>query len=144
MTLTLRLVTALVVSLCANAFMGGLLVAQHAPPPASMGAMAGEGMRNFSGHMPPDVRGMMADVMRDQRGAIGEKMAAMKQTRTAVVDALKAEPFEANKLREALTAQRSAQADVQSAVHESIVAAIEKMTPEQRAKVANNAGKLFR
>lgn len=178
------LTVALVVSLCLNAFMGGVLLTKRPPPsvrppfeqslaqnrdgannPGSLfrrgeGWRARSGMggrddesrntpmrgalRDFAEVVPPDVRGPLMSSMRNQRDQIEAKMQGVMAARRASMAALAAEPFDVDALRSALSAQRAAQSDVQATVHEGLMDAIAQMTPEQRQKLSESAGRLFK
>lgn len=139
---------ALVVSLCANAFMGGVLLSRSARhPPSEMMAGASEGrgaLRDFASAMPPEMREPLLQGMRDQRQMIGDRMRHVQAARQASIMALKAEPFDSEALRSALADQRAAQSEVQAVVHEGILNSVARMTPEQRQQLSQNARRLFK
>ncbi len=143
------LIIALVVSLCANAFMGGVLLSRgaHHPPSGMMAGTAPEGrgaLRDFAAALPPDMRAPLMQGMRDQRQIISDRMRHVQEARQASMMALRAEPFDSEALRSALAAQRTAQSDVQAVVHEGILKSVAQMTPDQRQQLSQNGGRLFK
>lgn len=71
-------------------------------------------------------------------------MQGVMAARRVSMAALAAEPFDVEALRAALSAQRAAQSDVQATVHEGLISAIAQMTPDQRQKLSESAGRLFK
>lgn len=144
-------------SVCGNAFLGGMALsrAPFMEPPRHMmrgdgpegrpeGGRMRDGLREFGRDLPPEVRQPIMDAFQQDREQRTEYMRQIGEARRASLDALRAEPFDAAKLREALVAQRSAQATIQEHVHELLVGVIEKLTPEQRQQLANSAQRLFK
>lgn len=143
-------------SVCGNAFLGGLVLAHNpmlGPPPFMAGGPDAErsgggerfrGLRDFARDLPPDVRQPIMDAFRNDRDSMMQNMQSMGDARRTVIEALKAEPFDVDKLRSALEAQRTLQSGVQQHVHEMLIGVIGKLTPEQRTQLADSAGRLFK
>lgn len=146
-------------SVCGNAFLGGLVLAKGplmmGPPPHEMtggehrgpGGPEGSrlrGLREFGRSLPPDVREPIMEAFKADREEMGQHIRAIMESRRTSMEALKAEPFDATALREALKAQRAAQQATQEHVHEQLVGVIETLTSEQRAQLAGSAARLFK
>lgn len=149
-------------SVCGNAFLGGFVLSRGpltAPPqfermggphdegrrgPGDSPMMRLRGVRDFLTQMPPDVRQLMGDAFKGDRENMMQGMKDIADARAATIEALKAEPFDVEKLRAALVAQRSTQSATQEHVHEMLVGVIEKLTPEQRQQLAGSAQRLFK
>lgn len=157
-------------SVCGNAFLGGLVLAHNpmlGPPPFMAGgpqddsgpdSMRGgpgrdehngfggrlRAMRDFARDLPPDVRQPIMDAFRNDRDSMIQNVKSMGDARRTVIEALKAEPFDVDKLRSALETQRTLQSGVQQHVHEMLIGVIGKLTPEQRTQLADSAGRLFK
>ncbi len=148
-------------SVCTNAFLGGLVLS-HGPfgPPAMMrghgpdreGPRGGDvetarfrgGLRDFVRDMPADVRDPIMEAFKNDREAMGQRIRAIGEARKASMEALKAEPFDTAKLTEALVVQRAAQLAMQEAVHAKLLTVIETLNVEQREQLARSAQRLFK
>ncbi len=159
------LATLLALSVCANAFLGGILIARP-PYPGTIpmerelgahreglrgeslrgeGMRAGrEGLRDMLRELPPDVREQIGQALRQNSRAMAQGMRSVMEARQATQEVLTASEFKADALRAALKAQRDEQLKVQERVHEQLVGVIETLTPEQRAQLGREARKLFR
>ena len=143
-------------SVCANAFLGGMVLSQgpfRGPPPMFAGDFSGEsgsrghmreGARQFTRSLPPEVRQPVMEAFRNDHDQREELISNIASARRAAMDILKAEPFDVVKLREALAVQRQAQGVTQAHVHELLVGVIEKLTPEQRQQLARASERIFK
>lgn len=100
-------------------------------------------MKKFLERIPEEDKGVLQQAMDEARPLIEERMKAVEVARTSALEIMKAEPLDSVRLRDALAVQRVAQSDVQATVHDTIVKALEKMTPEQRARISALAKRLF-
>lgn len=171
-------------SVCANAFLGGMVIANGpfggpfgGPPPHMMrggpdgfdgppelrgeGPEGGEraerggpgregegrfrgGLRQFARELPDGVREPIMQAMLADREQMGERIQKINENRKAVIAALTAEPFDAEKLSSVLSTQRSMQAEIQFHVHETLLGVISKLTPEQRQQLGTAVPRLFK
>lgn len=155
-------------SVCGNAFLGGLALS-HGPfgpphmmrggpdfagpdrdgPPGARGAGPENarfrgGLRDFVRDMPPDVRQPILEAFKGHREEMGDRIKLIGDARKSAMDVLQAEQFDADKLREALAAQRAAQLEMQTSVHERLIGVIATLTPEQRRELAGSTQRLFK
>lgn len=173
-TVLVSLALALVLSLSANAFMGGLLLGRpHGDmPPPPMGLMdtpqsrdhdEGEhgdkehddkdraekghfrdGMKKFLKELPDDVSTPLAQTLKDSRPIFEDGITKLKEGNAQITALMQAEPFDANALKDALSRQRDRQKEMQAAIHAKIVDTLSTLTPDQRALLAKNPRQLFR
>lgn len=147
----------LALSVCGNAFLGGLVMSRMRPPPALEAMSPGVGMpmgpeaarlrgglRQFLHDIPADVRQPIIEAFRNDHDEMAARIKAIGSARADTISAMTTEPLDVDKLREALAAQRAVQSSTQEHVHEILVNVIEKLTPEQRQSLGQFAQKLFK
>lgn len=118
-------------------------VDRRSPPPERSVLREG-GLMPFYDAMPRDARRKMAEAFRASERGFGPDRAALAADFRNFVGALRAEPFEAERLEKLLEAQQArAQARV-SAGREILIAQIAGMSPEERAEFADVLEELFR
>lgn len=173
----------LALSLSANAFLGGMMVAHgplppppfmmmddEMPPPDAAKAPEGQpgaeatdqrgpgrdfgqrggrgggdrGPLGFMRQLPEDVREPLMTALKNDRENMRSRMESMRSSHQELATLTKAEPFDEAKVRAQLEKMRGEQSAVQAHVHDILLKAIAGMTPEQRAKLADSAQKIFR
>lgn len=129
----------LVASLALNLLVAGLLLGD-----ALAGGGPGRGPRPADLALGPVARALGAEdrraILRDLRGHPGLRPLG-RDARDAglaeIVAAVRAEPFEPQRLRAALAAQSERMAGAHEAVQEALLARLSAMTPEERAAFAD-------
>lgn len=176
----------LALSLSANAFLGGMMVAHgplppppfmmmdgDMPPPDEMKGQDGQpgaqvsdergpgrefgqrgerggrgggdrGPLSFMRQLPEDVREPLMTALKNDRENMRSRMDSMRSAHQELATLTKTEPFDESKVRAQLEKMRGEQSAVQAHVHEILLKVIAGMTPEQRAKLADSAQKIFR
>jgi Spy/CpxP family protein refolding chaperone len=132
-----RLAALLLGSFALNLFLIGFVVARswggppHLPPGGPLGPR-----ELFIAAREVGAEAQVHELMRHRRAGLHERHAHLRNARDSVRAALVATPFDAARLRQALEGMHASTANAQSAVHDAFVELAERMTPEQRAAVA--------
>jgi len=126
-------VGALGLSLAANVFLGGYMmarVARDAPLPSiDRGILLG-------GHAyPPPIRAALKAEMQEDRADIRERLRALRRARRDSFDAMRAEPFDAAGLAAALAAERAAVTRLQEGGHAILERVIGEAPASERAEI---------
>jgi Spy/CpxP family protein refolding chaperone len=142
MSATRRLAIALAISVAANLFVAGFVIARavyHVP-------YHHEGMHGpFLGPhgMMRDQRGPLADAVRGTMHGHGDAFRAhrtrLRDAQRAVRDALTAQPYDAQALAQALEGLRTTTAESQRLMHDVLLELAGKLDPEQRHELLRNA-----
>jgi uncharacterized membrane protein len=126
------------VSVALNLFFLGFLSARafhraepHAERPPHVSA-AGRSRRS---RLRPRSLDWMTEAQRDE---LRPRRRALRGSRHAVEDALRAEPFEREKLSQALGDLRRQTDDIQASVHQYMLERAESMTAEERRRLADS------
>ena len=150
MTRTRWLILLLLASLGVNLFIGGLAIGRWvdhgwdgsgeparftAPPPPP----EGPGPRWLRRMVGEDGIDTVRTVWKEHEGIIDPLRQEADAARSAVTDALSAEPFSRDDYEAALIRMRSTMGALQTAVHAAIADVVTAMTPEQRQAFAERA-----
>jgi uncharacterized membrane protein len=115
--------------LSARAFQRGEPHAERRAPHAASGARE---RRSWQRHRAFD---WMTDAQRDE---LRPRRRALRGTRHAVEEALRAEPFDREKLSQALTELRRQTDDIQASVHQFMLQRAESMSGDERRRLAES------
>ncbi len=126
-------VAALGLSLAANVFLGGYLLARasrEAPMPSiDRGILLG-------GHgYPPPIRSALKEAMQQDRDDMRERLRALRRARRESFDAMRADPFDAARLSAALAAERAAVTRLQEGGHAVLEQVIGAAPAAERALI---------
>lgn len=125
---------ALIISLGLNLCVAGILIgtALRAPEARRSNVEAPDGVAMLARAMPQSHQRELRESLRVQRDDLRPDRQELKNLRENFVRALRAEPFDIDAVRKAFIAQRRVLDQVTAAGHASVIAQIEKMTPEDR------------
>ncbi len=113
-----------------GAYTAGVRVQREAP--AVVGAAIPAGPGAFMLALPPDVRAEVRAALEDTWAETRAEREAARDARQAVLDAARAEPFDAAAMNVALGAMRAADAVVAQRYHEAVTETFGALTPEAR------------
>lgn len=91
----------------------------------------------FAQSMAPETRRAMFGLMRESYRESRSERDVRNQARIELADALKAEPFDPERVRTAFASLRAADESVHAATHAAMIARLEALPPEQRAAMAD-------
>jgi len=111
-----------------GAYSAGVRVQREAPTGAAIPAGPGA----FMLALPPDVRGQVRGALEDTWAQTRAERERARAAREAVLEAARAEPFDAARMNEALTQMRAADAIVTQHYHEAVTATFGALTPGAR------------
>jgi uncharacterized membrane protein len=144
------LALALVVSLGANFFLGGLLAGRFAgrppegPPVAGNGPAAAPGqqvlaqaIRLMAAALPEADRAGFEQAFFDRRREIMRANVATREARLALRDAIMAEPFDRTRIEQGFATLRARNEDVQHVLHTIAIDAIARLSTQSRQALAN-------
>jgi uncharacterized membrane protein len=134
----------LVCSLALNVFFvgaAGALAARHylaapAPPAVVDRSVAGR-IERLAAPLPAGDADILRAEFRDRSAAVEAVQGTYRQAQDRIRRALRANPFEAEPLREAMAGTRAARQDFDRALQEVIAAAADRMSPAGRDKLAD-------
>lgn len=113
-----------------GAYSAGVRLQRDAP--AVVGAAIPAGPGAFMLALPPDVRAEVRAALEDTWAETRVEREAARDARQAVLDAARAEPFDAAAMNAALQAMRTADAVVTQRYHEAVTQTFGALTPEAR------------
>jgi uncharacterized membrane protein len=128
---------ALVVSLALNLFLGGIFAARWLGGPRG-GPRSGKPHLRFDAlreALGPEAKAAIDQVDGKHSAAIRETMGEMMAARRAATEALTADPFDADKAREAHRSLIAKETAARGAMHEALVELAAALPAEQRAKL---------
>jgi uncharacterized membrane protein len=148
------LALALVVSLGANMFMGGLLAGRFAArppegpppegpsvagngPPAAPGPQLAQAIRLMAAALPEADRAGFEQAFFDRRREIMRANVATREARLALRDAIMADPFDRARVEQGFATLRARNEDVQHVLHTIAIDAIARLSTESRQALAN-------
>src|SRR5215471_2274574 len=132
----------IVVSLALNVFLVGLVVADafsdrgwlgHGRPPRIMGLPSPRELRSV---LSDSCQATLEQALQANRPKFHEHLDALVAARQAVADAIKAEPFDADKLAAAFAKLREQDAAMAAGAQDMLIGFISKLDGDCRAKVA--------
>lgn len=130
------LLVALVLSVCLNVFVAGLVVGRISSGNAGPTGEAGDGLQRFMATVPAEARPVIRRALRDNRRGLQDMVAAVREARRDAAVVAAREPFDPDALKTALAAVRARSEQLQAAVHGLIAEALDELSPEQRAEMA--------
>ena len=106
------------------------------PDPLNLGRLLGgeQGLRGFGRTLPPERRKALKALMEPARQTIQPLRQATQHARTEALAALKAEPFDSQRLEKAMGDLIAAEGAVRRASAAVFVGAMGQMTPDERAR----------
>jgi len=140
------LALALLVSLGANMFMGGLLAGRFAGRPAEApeagGPTPGErplaaAIRRMAATLPDQDRTRFEQAFVERRRDIARATLALREARLGLRDAIMADPFDRTKVEQGFAALRDRNEDVQRVLHTIAIDAIARLSSSSRQALAN-------
>ncbi len=134
---------ALLISVALNLFLGGLIAARYMRGPRggpSMGRhyLRFDGLRQVLG---PEAKDAIDQVDAKYSDSIRQKMREAMEARRAATEALTAEPFDAEKARQAHADLIAKETAARGATHEALVELASALPAEQRAKLGEAMSK---
>ena len=123
-------VNLLIVGAVAGGLFAGLHLARGGPA-AALGERI-PGPRAFMAALPGEVRAQLRDDLIQGGTETREARAAARQARVAVFEAMGAEPYDSERVRQAFAHQREADTAVAAAFHDRVAGSFARLTPEQR------------
>ena len=143
-----RLYIALFASLALNLFaigavVGGFAIAHRlAPPPPPPGGGMGQGpLWAAADSLPADQATTYRRLLREQAEGLSQQVRAARQARREAWLSLNTEPFNAAAVTQSLVQARNLEMQARAGVEQTIVDFAAKLTPEQRAKLADGLAK---
>ena len=143
-----RLYIALFASLALNLFaigavVGGFAIAHRlGPPPPPPGGGMGQGpLWAAADSLPADQATTYRRLLREQTQGLSQQVRAARQARREAWLSLNTEPFNAAAVTRSLVQARNLEMQARAGVEQTIVDFAAKLTPEQRAKLADGLAK---
>ncbi|HSE79866.1 MAG TPA: periplasmic heavy metal sensor [Alphaproteobacteria bacterium] len=137
------LALALLVSLGVNLFLGGLLAGRYFGPQHRTFARSEayerpgqEFFRRLIGRVPAEHRAAFEDVLSAKRPDMERTSQALRESRTKIREAVRAEPFDRAKLEAAFAEVRERNMALQKSVHEAMAEAVQKLPAEARGRLS--------
>ncbi len=135
-------VVALVVSVCLNVFIAGLVIGRvsggrgAAPDqPTNAG-----GLERFMATVPAEARPVIRRAMVENRRDLQGLVAAVREARRAAAAAVAREPFDPVAFQTAMATVRERSDALQAEVHAIIAEALDDLSPELRSEMAERWG----
>lgn len=95
----------------------------------------------YTSEMTPDARKAMFGLMRESYRETRAEREVRDAARRALSEALKAEPFDSDRVRAAFADLREADNAVHAATHDAMIVRLQALPPEQRQGVADMLGR---
>jgi len=144
MTLSGRTATAtfvaLVVSVCLNVFVAGLIAGRTTTGDATPLRRPDDGLQRFMATLPEDARPVVRQAIRANRRELQGLVAGLRDARQNAAAVVAAEPFDPAALEVALAAVRDRSMALQAAMHGVVAEAIDRLPPELRGEMAERWG----
>ncbi len=142
MTLSGRAATiiALVLSICLNVFVAGLIAGRASRGDAPANRNAGGGLQRFMSTVPAEARPVIRQALRNNRSGLQDLVAGVRQARRDAASVVGTEPFDSTAFEASLATVRDRSRALEAAVHAIIAEAIDELTPELRAEMAERWG----
>jgi uncharacterized membrane protein len=132
----LAFATAFGVSVALNVVAAGFFLERAFDRPArGPERMAERATGVLVGRVPDEVRDPLVAAVLAQRAALDEAAQALRASRRAVREAMRAEPLDIERLRDALATMRERSSALFSVVDDAVVAELPKLSPAQRAQI---------
>lgn len=139
MTLSRRTAIALgallVLSLCLNLFVAGLVVARMGGPGRGADAAMARQERFFRS-LPEEAQPVVREVFREHRPEISARFARLREARREVATLLRAETLDRGALDAAMAEVRARGAEAQEVLHAAMAEAAARLPPEARHAMA--------
>lgn len=135
-------VVALVVSVCLNVFVAGLVVGRISGGGAAAPDRAADagGLERFMATVPAEARPVLRRALRENRRDLQGMVAAVREARQEAAAVVAREPFDPAAFQAAMAAVRDRSEALQAAVHVIIAEALDDLSPELRSEMAERWG----
>lgn len=133
-------IVALVLSICLNVFIAGLIAGRATRDDILPPRNAGGGLERFMATMPAEARPVIRRALRDHRTGLQDLVVGVRRARRDAASVVGAEPFDGAAFEAALATVRDRSRALEAAVHGIIAEAIGELTPETRAEMAERWG----
>ena len=121
---------ALVLSLLLNLLLVGFLLGQRTHQ--HLGGDPTRGFPRWAHTLPEPRQETLRPLIRDHMRMLRPSLRDMRRQHATLAAAIGAEPFDAERLKEALASMRGANQQVQKASHAAFVAFVAELTPDER------------
>ncbi len=132
---------ALVVSVCLNVFVAGLIAGRATGiRPGPDRAASGGGLERFMATVPAEARPVIRRALRENRGGLQGMVAEVRAARQDAAAIVAREPFDEAAFEAAMAAVRARSEALQATVHGVIAEALADLPPEVRGEMAERWG----
>lgn len=125
-------VALLVVSLCVNALLGGVVLGWQMRGPGDRGGFLGP---RLSRDLTPEARATLKESFRERHDALRARFGAVREARRRVAEALATDPPDRAAVSGALATLRQATEAAQAVAHEAVMDGLLRLPPETREAV---------
>ena len=133
-------IVALVLSICLNVFVAGLIAGRATRGGAAALRQPGGGIERFIATVPEEGRPIIRRALRDNRRGLQDLVAAVGGARQDAAAVVATEPFDRAAFEAALATVRDRSRALEAAVHGIIAEAIDRLPPGLRAEMAERWG----
>jgi len=127
---------ALVLSVCLNVFVAGMIAGRVSSGGAPPERASREGLERFMATVPGEARPVIRRALRENRRDLQDLVAAVRDARQDAAAVVAREPFEQAEFEAAMAGVRDRSEALQAAVHGIIAQALDDLSPELRAQMA--------
>lgn len=131
---------ALVVSVCLNVFVAGLIAGRATGIRPGPERPSGGGLERFMATVPAEARPVIRRALRENRGGLQGMVAEVREARQDAAAIVAREPFDEAGFEAAMAAVRARSEALQATVHGVIAEALADLPPEVRGEMAERWG----
>ncbi len=131
---------ALVVSVCLNVFVAGLIAGRATGFGPAPDRASGAGLERFMATVPAEARPVIRRALRENRRGLQGMVAEIRDARQDAAAVVAREPFDEAAFEAAMATVRDRSQALQEAVHAIIAEALADLPPEVRAEMAERWG----
>ena len=131
---------ALVVSVCLNVFVAGLIAGRATGVGPTPDRPSGGGLERFMATVPAEARPVIRQALRENRGGLQGMVAEVRDARQDAAAIVAREPFDGAAFEAAMAAVRARSEALQATVHGVIAEALADLPPGVRAEMAERWG----
>ena len=131
---------ALVVSVCLNVFVAGLIAGRATGFVPAPDRASGGGLERFMATVPTEARPVIRRALRENRRGLQGMVAEVREARQEAAAVVGREPFDDAAFDAAMDAVRERSQALQATVHGIIAEALADLPPEVRAEMAERWG----
>lgn len=133
-------IVALVLSISLNVFVAGLIAGRASRGDTPPSRDPAGGLQRFMATVPAEARPVIRQALRENRSGLQDLVAGVRRARRDAASVVGAEPFDSAAFEAALGAVRDHSRALEAAVHGIIAEAIDELSPEMRAEMAERWG----